>query len=779
MSHLMGKLKQLAMQMIRERMDHLFAVADNWLMDQMDASRDPGLQQQYAEMMRFLKRYRSQFEAAFFPFIENSFTRLESPDLQNSQAQKPVLRDVSYDALTLVGHEEMEQNVALESMVARARSEMSGNLQMLRARLQSLVSGRRLSADQNPLDPKVLCEALGRSSGNIPWDVKHDLIFFKLFQRYVLNGYVEVVNAADALLADAGVLKNRSQRELLQYLHQNPRQRTIASRAVKTGSSGDQRGATPAPAQSAKAANQPGQPRWDQVLQGTLASLRQPGAFAGQKALGSQNARAATLPLAELVDMFQQLQAAPPRDSRKGHWKTAALCAQLDLMVRRKGSQGKTFRTAEVDTNIINLVSRIFEQVLEQEKLPARVNVLLGRLQIPCIRIAISDPEFLANDIHPARRLINDLADAGMALNEHAEGASDTVFEKIRYVVETVVNEYQGDIILVQMLCDEFAAFMTRERHRARILAQRMATLEEGKARAERVKQEVSQAVQAIVGDQQLPEPMARILDTVWYNYLCWLHHRGGKGSFDWTRALFQVERMLIYLLPVDSETEAEDRREAIDDLEHHLRLGAEKINCLNSTVSHTLSELSAILKEKACYTATAEQHSRASMEFLEVLPETANERGDEGCDATDNAPEVRRPAVCADTLQEPPEKVTLLDVTRKTPPTPEPEPATCPESLPENDEGWCQAGNLSVGALMEYLHQGKPVRCKLAAHIRSVDKMIFVNYAGAKLFEKSRLQVAHDINQGRLNLLDDSRLFDRALESVISSLRQVRGQAV
>lgn len=821
MSHLVERLKKTAIQLIKERLDHLFEVADSWLMDQIDSARDPRLQQQYTEMMRFLKLYRHQFEEEYYRCIGNAFSQLNTgaSGKQQPQDSRPPLKDVSFDALTLVGHEEMEQNVALDSMVARCRSELDINLQMLQARIQSLMPGVRLTTDNNPLDPKVLCEALGRSVSDIPWDVKHDLIFFKLFQRYVLGDYGSIISGADSLLVDAGVLKNLNERELLQYHKQGMAQKAAPKPAdpakdpaKRETPQGDSQPATENPAGPAAGGNLPQQRDWSQVLQGAMASLQRPSAFAGQSVLGSQSPQAAQLPLPDLVQMFQQLQSAQNNMAPGSYWQTSELCSQLNQLIQQKGGNGKEFKVGEVDTNIINLVSRLFEQVLEQDQLPGRIKALLSRLQIPYIRVAVTDPEFLGSTTHPARRLINEMANAGLELDENTEGQSDAVFSKIESVVETILSDYQDDVSLLKKLDEDFDTFMERESQRSRMVAQRMAALEEGKARSAQARSDVAEAMQERLQDQQIPESMAQILDNIWYNYLCWIHHREGKDSFAWNKALFLIDQMLACLLPVDSEEEAEDRLASVEELESAVRLGSERINYHDVALDRWLAELGAILREKASYTppettedltSVAQPEPEDSVEPVsEPMPgPTPSEASDQNnapqeeatpqstlqstpqpepedtTPLTDRADRFRAPRIPVKAATETTGKVTRLDVTRKAPP--KSEPAVTLEPLPEDDPGLLQAQKLAVGALMDYQHQGNSVRCKLAARIKSVDKLIFVNRSGAKLFEKSLLEVAYDINEGKLNLLEDAQLFDRALESVISSLRNVRDQAV
>jgi len=113
---------------------------------------------------------------------------------------------------------------------------------------------------------------------------------------------------------------------------------------------------------------------------------------------------------------------------------------------------------------------------------------------------------------------------------------------------------------------------------------------------------------------------------------------------------------------------------------------------------------------------------------------------------------------------------VTPLDTSRSVRPTIELAP------LPENDPFMEKAKQLKVGAWFEFRNEtGLKTRAKLAAHIKSADKLIFVNRTGVKIDEKSTLGVAHALKNGEVTVIEDSQLFDRALENVIGNLRKVR----
>jgi hypothetical protein len=62
---------------------------------------------------------------------------------------------------------------------------------------------------------------------------------------------------------------------------------------------------------------------------------------------------------------------------------------------------------ATIDEDTIDLVGMLFEFILEDRNLPAEMQVLLARLQIPYLKAAILDRKMFAHRQHPARRLLD------------------------------------------------------------------------------------------------------------------------------------------------------------------------------------------------------------------------------------------------------------------------------------------------------------------------------------------------------------------------------------
>lgn len=93
---------------------------------------------------------------------------------------------------------------------------------------------------------------------------------------------------------------------------------------------------------------------------------------------------------------------------------------------------------------------------------------------------------------------------------------------------------------------------------------------------------------------------------------------------------------------------------------------------------------------------------------------------------------------------------------------------------LPHDDAGLRQVDQLRLGSWVAFEEDEHSLRCKLAAIIEATGKYVFVDRTGMKVRERSRTGLALEFRRGAVRALDDTLLFDRALESVLGNLRRL-----
>ena len=82
--------------------------------------------------------------------------------------------------------------------------------------------------------------------------------------------------------------------------------------------------------------------------------------------------------------------------------------------IRKCGTGTVETRMKRKDGQIIDVVSMLFDFFFDDAALPAPIKVLIGRLQIPILKVAILDCDFFNQKKHPARRLLDSISRAAM-----------------------------------------------------------------------------------------------------------------------------------------------------------------------------------------------------------------------------------------------------------------------------------------------------------------------------------------------------------------------------
>ncbi len=750
---LLQKVRNKAMQDLHHMMGEMFNHADDLFFEYASKAGDSMSQNMCLDAMREFRLKRKQFEKCFFAELTNHFNLIALP----SSKPAPLEPVASVDSLSLMATDEVEETVATDTMVNKAREDFMMPLYQLQMRLDALMVHTVVDKENNPLDPLQLCAAFRVAIRIIESDIKYRLMIFKLFQRHVLDALGSVIDNSNRYLVEAGLLPD------LQGSPSAPvRRPVIGAQPSESQEQGIPAGATPAPVSAPGAVGVESAADLFAQVQLLLASVRGmsgvgAGAIAGP--IGSVAAGASEVAPSDLMKMLSGIQQAQPNSEAAYFGEQQArlnVPGILGNVLRQQEQKAGPKRVGQADADIISLVSMLFEYILDDENLSDRVKAVIGRLQIPFLKVAINDKSFLSSAVHPARKLLNELAHAGIGLNDPTDQIkNDMVFKKITETVQRVLNEFSEDVSVFDGIVADFTRFMSQEIRRSEMIEQRTKAAEEGRVFAEDAKKQVALALHEKVDGKYLPMVVAQIIDGPWSNYLFLVYAKQGAASKAWQQGLNTVDRLIESVTPVETEAEKKALFNSVPSLLASLRAGFNTISLNPFEMNEMLNGLEQIQMEvmrgdKPEYIVDIEENKEPTDQLLDAV-------------AKDLPPIVPHT-----------EKVAKLEIKRK---IQEENKIELPE-LPSEDEHLSLANRLQVGNWLELEMDDQTVRCKLAAHIKSVDKMIFVNRVGTKVLEKSKLEIAYDIKSGKLTVLDDSLLFDRALESVISNLKSVREKA-
>jgi hypothetical protein len=118
-------------------------------------------------------------------------------------------------------------------------------------------------------------------------------------------------------------------------------------------------------------------------------------------------------------------------------------------------------QATEIDRGTVDALSEVFDYVFADPTIPPQLKVVIGRLQIPVLKAAMIDREFFRSPEHPARRLIDTLAQGSVTWNED-KGKQDPLYQRVEHAVHRALSEFDNDLALFDHLRLEFEQFQNQ-----------------------------------------------------------------------------------------------------------------------------------------------------------------------------------------------------------------------------------------------------------------------------------------------------------------------------
>jgi hypothetical protein len=216
----------------------------------------------------------------------------------------------------------------------------------------------------------------------------------------------------------------------------------------------------------------------------------------------------------------------------------------------------------------IEIVAMMFQSILTEERIPATVRVWFARLQMPVLRVAVSEPDFFAAADHPARRLIDRMGACVMGFNTAhgtgpgAERASNDALEReIKRVVQ-VVEAYPdtGRRVFATVLT-EFEKFLDHYFENENQASKRGVSLAQQVEQRETLAIQYTIELRKMLSEVPVQDGVRDFLFHVWADVLAVTAVRAGAQA-DVTKAMKRAAADLIW--SASAKASREERAEVI-----------------------------------------------------------------------------------------------------------------------------------------------------------------------------------------------------------------------
>ena len=557
---LVQSCRKLVMNRLAEHLTGVFAQVDDTLFECAEKAENNQVQTLFFDNMREIRRQRPQIERSYHQQIAQNF----SDFLEGKLKPPPSTSKLDAEHMALVQNEDYEESLQVTNMVSRVKARCAQSLFALEQRLALLNNGQKLGEDINPFGPQMIAQAFRDALTPCPFPLRIKVILYTLFDTHVMQSLDSIYTALNQRLIDAGVLPN------LKYTAQrnNPLLRPKASTAAPTeqapeGSTTNSHSptgtpSTPAPGQSYKpvTTDLSGPPPSDPLeLLGSLATLlgehRQRDIDApllgGTRSIASFTPREATstYSASALLDALNRMQQQSANDlsqrlsrPQQVEGLKADLQQQLEAHSELPGQQ----KVSDQEADVIDLVGMLFDFILDDDNLPDTCKTTLSHLHTPYLKVALQDKALFTQHHHPARRLLNAMAQAGVLYG--GEGDERGLLAKMQWVVERVIHDFFGDLQLFNNLLEEFNEFVATLRHKVELRERRAVEAAKGRDKLLGARQHAVEVIGNSLNNRQPPTIIRNFLELTWADVLVFVLLRNGEQSPEWQRACEAAEQL-------------------------------------------------------------------------------------------------------------------------------------------------------------------------------------------------------------------------------------------
>ncbi|MCG6939844.1 MAG: DUF1631 domain-containing protein [Thiohalocapsa sp.] len=556
-----------------ERFSLMLDQANSALLDFAERAESNTVQGRFFEAISHLNHHRGGMKRCFLEYVVQGFEQF---------GHAPPPPETSLDAapeLSLIAPDEMEESVACENIIIKANANCFPELYALSQRLAIINDGNRINDYEIVGGPYQLVHALRASLRPVEVDVKVKIVLYALFDKVLVRDMLSVYHRMNQTLKEDGILPH-----IKPVSVKKAREREIRERAAQE----ERRAAAPETEQGPDCL---GNELFDNILD--LMSRRHGGSPTG----GGKS----PLSRAEVASAFDKLpQQRPAATASRGGTEMQVDERFVGRVKQALESEREQVldaldrdKLSPVDADLIDLIGLLFEYMLNDPVLPNSAKALISHLHTPYLKLALIDRRLLVNSDHPARRLLDEMVEAGSLWMEETH-PNRGIYPHIQRVVDRVLQEFSDDVSLFDELLEYFDGAVAEQRKRTDTMERRTTEAARGRERLQLARQRAAKEIQALTHGRTVPPPLLAFLRQTWLDLLAFilLRNDAGEDSEDWSDALDVAQQLTGLFDPKLDEAALESRLQGLPGLRARIRNAVRSLGSHNHAAMERLNTL-------------------------------------------------------------------------------------------------------------------------------------------------------------------------------------------
>ena len=675
--------------------------------------------------LRNLKRTRHDFIPRFLAALEDQLAGIRQADAAAGTAASPILPAGA--ELRLLDDDSFDIDQIQQGISARCESQNSFDIFLLAQRIGVLAGKPAFGNEQMPLGPRALCRCLQQAIGCLDLGAGDTRQIYHLFDRHVFGHFAELMKICNRHLSEHGVLPN------LSYVpFRNPELR-FKKTPIALGE-GKEPGAASAkvytlfpdgapPKQQAAAADAPAEVEESfSKLQHLLARRKQLlnklSSFSNTYISDASGAAGRSVSadadqLRGILDEFQRQALAHPN----AHADIRHLKRDLLAQLRNQSTPEQELTLGPEDSDAIDLVGLLMDDAMKEISPNSPTAQLIGMMQTPLIRVVLRDKSFFSNHVHPARQMLNILAEAGINWLDGSD-KDDPLHGNLTGIVSNTVKDFDGDNQKLLAAYEETNRLLQSLIKKAEAVERRQVEVAKAKEKLRVARTRAETTMADLMATHEIPVYTKAMLNEAWADVMALTELRNGPDSSNW-----QEQRRIAEHIIAANESEAGEVPE------------------------ERAAELMQRIRESLAMVGYHEDEAgRIAERLVHRDPNELFVHERAGADKTRFGDSAK--AADPDAFQLDEQQMALVEELKDVP----------------------------VGTWFEFLAPGSstPTRAKLTWLSKITHNCLFVTQRGMKHSEMLLEELAIAISEGRARIQPGKRrsIFERAFENMLASLR-------
>jgi hypothetical protein len=248
----------------------------------------------------------------------------------------------------------------------------------------------------------------------------------------------------------------------------------------------------------------------------------------------------------EIIQALSDIQNLPEFKQPGGERFDGEAIKQAVMSAIAKTSGGAvTKRINQIAEKTIDFIELIFDAIVDDENISDTIKALLLRLQIPIIKASMSDQEFFIYDDHPARELLDSIADVGVGITEH----TDETYKYLDKIVTDILGENELTTQTFQDSLDKLTNYVKEKEEEIRKIEEE----EQQQVLRKYARGTVLKSLRAITTGKTLPEATHPLILKRWPTLMFNHYLKKGKENDEWVNIVLTLRHIVDSVQPISS----------------------------------------------------------------------------------------------------------------------------------------------------------------------------------------------------------------------------------